>query len=66
MNTSSLHLPDAIIRQLDCAADAVRRKDLDIALHHTGNALLMLKEAQAARAAKRKGREGPPPLRRVK
>jgi hypothetical protein len=66
MNPSSIHLPDAIIRQLDCAADAVRRKDLEIATHYTANALLMLKAAEASKPAKRKGHAGPAPLRRVK
>ena len=66
MNFATTPLPAGIINQLDCATDAVRRDDLEIAIYHAGNALLMLKEAQSFRAAKRTRLEGRMPLRRVK
>ena len=64
MNAATL--ATGIIHQLDCAADAVRRNDLEIAMHYVGNALLMLKEVQSGRPAKRKRLEPPAALRRVK
>jgi ribosome-associated translation inhibitor RaiA len=66
MSPSGTQLPVAIVRQLERAADAVRRNDLEIAIHHTGNALLMLKEAQSPRPAKRRRLGSPAQLRRVK
>jgi hypothetical protein len=66
MRFAATHLPGGIINQLDCAADAVRRDDLEIAIYHAGNALSMLKAAQTLRATKRTRLEGRPPLRRVK
>ena len=64
MNPSQLSA--AIVHQLERAAEAVRRKDFAIAIHHAGNALLMLKEAESPRPAKRKRSGNVAQLRRVK
>jgi hypothetical protein len=62
----SATLATGIIHQLECAADAVRRNDLEIAMHYVGNSLLMLKQAQSGKPAKRKRLQPPAALRRVK
>jgi hypothetical protein len=40
-----LKSPDVVLDELDRAAQAVRKRELRIAVHHVGNAMLLLKQA---------------------
>jgi hypothetical protein len=51
-----LKKPEAVLHELDRAAEAVRRGELQIAVHHVGNALLILKQALSPAPAKRKAK----------
>jgi hypothetical protein len=51
-----LKKPEAVLHALDRAAKAVRKNELQIAVHHVGNALLMLKQALSPEPAKRKAK----------
>lgn len=50
-----LQHPELVLHQLDRAAEAIRKNDPSLAIHHLGNAVLMLKQAIARpRPAKRR------------
>jgi hypothetical protein len=48
--------PGAVLHELDRAAEAVRRNEIQIAVHYVGNALLMLKQALSPEPARRKAK----------
>jgi hypothetical protein len=57
-----LEHPERVLHQLELAAEAVRRNDLEPAAHYTGNALLMLKQALAPKRATRRAKPAAAPV----
>jgi hypothetical protein len=56
MPARGLKKPEAVLHELDRAAAAVRRSEIQIAVHHVGNALLILKQALSPEPPKRRGK----------